>query len=79
MGIAQAPVPLVGERPFPAGARQWTRHGATGTAAAQDGSAVTTSVASKSIVTARDLSGASPQLVIGTMEVPLTDATLVAN
>jgi flagellar basal-body rod modification protein FlgD len=48
-------------------------------AAAQDGSAMTTSVASKSIVTGIDLSGASPQLVIGSTEVPLTDATLVAN
>jgi flagellar basal-body rod modification protein FlgD len=47
--------------------------------AAQDGSAVTTSVASKGTVTGIDLSGTSPQLVIGTMEVPLTDATLVAN
>ena len=49
------------------------------TSAAQDGSTVTTSVASKGTVTGIDLSGSSPQLVIGTMEVPLTSATLVAN
>ena len=47
--------------------------------AAKDGSAVTTSVASKGTVTGIDLSGSSPQLVIGSTEVPLTDATLVAN
>jgi len=46
---------------------------------AKDGSAVTTSVASKGTVTGIDLSGSSPQLVIGSTEVPLTDATLVAN
>jgi flagellar basal-body rod modification protein FlgD len=49
------------------------------TSAAKDGSTVTTSVASKGTVTGIDLSGSSPQLVIGTTEVPLTDATLVAN
>ena len=46
---------------------------------AKDGSTVTTSVASKGTVTGGDLSGTSPQLVIGTMEVPLTSATLIAN
>ena len=46
---------------------------------AQDGSSVTTSVASKGTVTGIDMSGTSPQLVIGSMEVPLTSATLVAN
>jgi flagellar basal-body rod modification protein FlgD len=48
------------------------------TSAASDGSAVTTSVASKGVVSGIDTSGTSPQLVIGTMEVPLTDATLIA-
>jgi len=46
---------------------------------ASDGSAVTTSVASKGLVSGIDMSGTSPQLVIGTMEVPLTNATLVTN
>ena len=48
------------------------------TSVASDGSAVTTSVASKGVVSGIDTSGTSPQLVIGTMEVPLTDATLIA-
>jgi len=51
----------------------------TVSATAQDGSAVTTSVASKGMVSGVDFSGSSPQLVIGTMEVPLTDATLVTS
>ncbi len=51
----------------------------TAKSTAQDGSAVTTSVASKGAVTGIDMSGTSPQLVIGTMEVPITSATLVAN
>ncbi len=46
---------------------------------AQDGSTVTTSVASKGLVTGIDMSGSSPQLVIGSTEVPLTNATLVTN
>ena len=46
---------------------------------ASDGSAVTTSVASKGVVSGIDLSGTSPQLVIGTMEIPLADAKLVAG
>jgi flagellar basal-body rod modification protein FlgD len=49
------------------------------TSTAQDGSNVTTSVASKGTVTGIDMSGSSPQLVIGSMEVPLASATLVAN
>lgn len=48
---------------------------ATGT----DGKAVTTSVASKATVAGVDLSGSSPQLVIGTSEIPLSSATLVSN
>jgi flagellar basal-body rod modification protein FlgD len=47
--------------------------------AASDGSNVTTSVASKGLVSGIDMSGSSPQLVIGTMEVPLTSATLVSS
>ncbi len=46
---------------------------------ATDGSAVKTSIASKAMVTGVDLSGTSPQLVIGSSEVPLTSASLVTN
>jgi flagellar basal-body rod modification protein FlgD len=46
---------------------------------AQDGSTVTTSVASKGTVSGIDMSGSSPQLVIGTMEIPLSSAILVTN
>jgi len=46
---------------------------------ASDGSAVTTSVASKGTVSGIDLSGTTPQLVIGSTEVPIADATLVTN
>ena len=46
---------------------------------AKDGSTVTTSVASKGTVTGVDLSGTAPQLVIGSTEVPIADATLVTN
>lgn len=48
-------------------------------ATASDGKAITTSVASRATVTGVDLSGSSPQLVIGTAEVPLSSATLVTN
>ncbi len=44
-----------------------------------DGKAVTTSIASKALVSGVDLSGTSPQLVIGTSEVPLASASLVTN
>ena len=47
--------------------------------AAKDGSTVTTSVASKGTVSGIDMSGSSPQLVIGTMEIPLSSAILVTN
>jgi flagellar basal-body rod modification protein FlgD len=47
--------------------------------AAKDGSTVTTSAASKGTVSGIDLSGSTPQLVIGTMEIPLSSATLVTN
>jgi flagellar basal-body rod modification protein FlgD len=46
---------------------------------ASDGTAITTSIASKAAVSGVDLSGSSPQLVIGNSEVPLTSATLVTN
>jgi len=46
---------------------------------AKDGSTVTTSVASKGTVTGVDLSGTTPQLVIGSSEVPIADATLVTD
>jgi len=51
----------------------------TVSATASDGSAVTTSVASDGTVNGVDTSGSSPQLVIGSAEVPLTSATLVTN
>ncbi len=46
---------------------------------AKDGTSVATSVASKAQVSGVDLSGTSPQLVIGSSEVPLTSATLITN
>jgi len=46
---------------------------------ASDGTAVSASVASKGLVSGIDLSGSSPQLVIGSAEVPLSSATLVTN
>jgi flagellar basal-body rod modification protein FlgD len=51
----------------------------TVTSVASDGSAVTTSVASKGQVSGIDLTGTTPQLVIGTTEVPLSSATFVTN
>lgn len=44
-----------------------------------DGSAVSASIASKATVSGIDFSGAAPQLVLGTTEVPLSSATLVTN
>jgi flagellar basal-body rod modification protein FlgD len=46
---------------------------------ASDGSTVKTSVASKGTVTGVDLSGTTPQLVIGSTEVPIANATLITN
>lgn len=46
---------------------------------AKDGTKVSTSTASKALVSGVDLSGTSPQLVIGSSEVPLTSASLVTN
>jgi flagellar basal-body rod modification protein FlgD len=51
----------------------------TVTSVASDGSAVTTSVASKGLVSGIDLTGTDPQLVIGTTEVPLSSATFVTD
>ena len=48
-------------------------------AKALDGSALTTSVASKGLVSAIDTSSGTPQLVVGSMVVPLTDATLIGT
>jgi flagellar basal-body rod modification protein FlgD len=49
------------------------------TSTADDGTAVTTSVASKGLVSGIDMAGSTPQLVIGSTEVPLASATLVSN
>ncbi|MBV8976838.1 MAG: flagellar hook assembly protein FlgD [Alphaproteobacteria bacterium] len=46
-------------------------------ATAGDGSAITSTIASKAIVTAVDMSGSTPQLVLGAMEIPLSDVSLV--
>jgi flagellar basal-body rod modification protein FlgD len=46
---------------------------------ANDGTAVTTSVASKGQVAGVDFAGSNPLLVIGSTEVPLASATLVTN
>ena len=46
-------------------------------ATASDGSAITTTLASKAIVTAVDMSGTTPMLVLGSMEIPLSDVSLV--
>ena len=48
-------------------------------ATGSDGSSVTTSVASKAVVTAVDMSGSTPQLVLGSMEIPLSDVSLVGS
>ena len=49
------------------------------TSLAGDGSAISTSVASKGLVSGIDLTGTAPQLVIGTTEVPLSSATFITN
>jgi flagellar basal-body rod modification protein FlgD len=49
----------------------------TVSATAPDGTAIKTSIASRAGVTGVDLSGSSPQLIIGTGEVPLSSVTLV--
>jgi flagellar basal-body rod modification protein FlgD len=47
------------------------------TASAGDGSAITSTIASKAIVTAVDMSGTTPQLVLGAMEIPLSQVSMV--
>jgi flagellar basal-body rod modification protein FlgD len=51
----------------------------TANATAADGSTVTTSVASKGLVTGVDMSGTTPQLVIGSSEFPIANAALVSS
>ena len=46
-------------------------------ATGSDGSAIATTLASKAIVTAIDMSGTTPMLVLGSMEIPLSDVSLV--
>ena len=46
-------------------------------ASAGDGTAITSTIASKAIVTAVDMSGSTPQLVLGAMEIPLSEVSLV--
>jgi len=48
-------------------------------ATAADGSAITSTIASKALVTAVDMSGTTPQLVLGAMEIPLSDVSLVGT
>jgi flagellar basal-body rod modification protein FlgD len=46
-------------------------------ATGSDGSAITTTIASKALVTAVDMAGTTPMLVLGSMEIPLSDVSLV--
>ncbi len=48
-------------------------------ATASDGSAVTSTIASKALVTAVDKSGSTPQLVLSSMEIPLSEVSLVGS
>jgi len=48
-------------------------------ATAADGSAVTSTIASKALVTAVDMSGSTPQLILSAMEIPLSEVSLVGN
>ena len=48
-------------------------------ATAADGSAVTSTIASKALVTAVDMSGSTPQLVLSSMEIPLSEVSLVGS
>jgi len=48
-------------------------------AAASDGTAITSTIASKAIVTAVDMSGSTPQLVLGAMEIPLSSVSMVGG
>lgn len=51
----------------------------TVSAAAADGSAIQSAVAASGIVTQVDLTGSSPQLMIGSMEFPISDISAVAQ
>jgi len=46
---------------------------------ATDGTSIKASIASKATVSGVDLSGSTPQLVIGSSEVALSSATMVTN
>lgn len=48
-------------------------------ATAQDGSAVSSTIASKALVTAVDMSGSTPQLVLSSMEIPLSEVSMVGS
>jgi len=48
-------------------------------ATATDGSAVTSTIASKALVTAVDMSGSTPQLILSSMEIPLSEVSLVGS
>jgi len=48
-------------------------------ATAGDGSAIDATVASKAVVTAVDMSGTTPQLVLGAMEIPLSEVSMVGS
>jgi flagellar basal-body rod modification protein FlgD len=48
-------------------------------ATASDGTAVTSTIASKALVTAVDMSGSTPQLILGAMEIPLSEVSLVGS
>ena len=48
-------------------------------ATAGDGSAIDSTIASKAIVTAVDMSGSTPQLVLGAMEIPLSEVSMVGS
>jgi flagellar basal-body rod modification protein FlgD len=48
-------------------------------ATASDGTAITSTIASKAIVTAVDMSGSTPQLVLGAMEIPLSSVSMVGG
>jgi flagellar basal-body rod modification protein FlgD len=45
----------------------------------ENGASVTTSIASRGVVTGVDLSGTSAQLVLGSMEIPIAQASLIGN
>jgi flagellar hook assembly protein FlgD len=49
------------------------------TAQATDGTAVSTAVASKGVVNEINLTGSEPQLMIGTMAVPLSQVSAVST